>query len=76
MRLRKEKSRKDRAVEAIGSKAAGAKKAVTSSGAYKAVEGAPGARRVSLIVAGAAAAAFVAVKAVKSAGDGEQPASA
>jgi hypothetical protein len=76
MRLRKEKSRKDRAAEAIGSRVSSAKKAVTSTGAYKTAEGAPGVRRASLIVAGAAAAAFVAVKALKSGGDGEQPASA
>jgi hypothetical protein len=76
MKLRKEKSRKDKVTEAIGSRATSAKKAVTSSGPYKAVEGRPGVNRVSLIAAGAAGAAaatFAAVKAVKRGGDGEQP---
>ena len=78
MKLRKEKSRKDKVTDAIGSKAKSAKETVTTSGPYKAVEGTPGVNRVSLIAAGAAGAAgaaFAAVKVVKRGGD-EEPKSA
>jgi hypothetical protein len=81
MTLRRNKSKKARAADALGTylkfKAAGkaakgAKKAAKGTAAYQAAKRTPVIKRVPLIIAGAAAAAFVAFK-VKSSG-GEQPA--
>ena len=72
MNLRRRKSRKAQAADVLGSylklKAAGkaakgAKKAAKGTAAYQAAKRTPGIKRVPLIVAGTAAAAFVAAKA-------------
>jgi hypothetical protein len=82
MTLRRKKSRKSQAADALGTylkfKAAGkaakgAKKAAKGTAAYQVAKRTPIVKRVPLILAGAAAAAFVAVKAR---GGGDQPASA
>ena len=74
MTLRRRKSRRSQAVDVLGSylkvKAAGkaakgAKKAAKGPAAYQVAKRAPGVRRLPLIVAGAAAAALVAVKATR-----------
>jgi hypothetical protein len=81
MTLRRNKSKKARAADALGTylkfKAAGkaakgAKKAAKGTAAYQVAKRTPVVKRVPLILAGAAAAVFVAFK-VKSGGD-EQPA--
>jgi hypothetical protein len=72
MTLRRKKSRKAQAADALGTylkfktagKAAkGAKKAAKGTAAYQVAKRTPLVRRVPLIVAGAAAAVFVAMKA-------------
>jgi hypothetical protein len=72
MTLRRKKSRKSQAADLLGtylkvktaSKAAkGAKKAAKGTAAYQVAKRTPIVRRVPLILAGAAAAAFVAIKA-------------
>ena len=72
MTLRRKKSRKSQAADVLGtylkvkaaSKAAkGAKKAAKGTAAYQVAKRTPIVRRVPLILAGAAAAAFVAIKA-------------
>jgi hypothetical protein len=72
MTLRRKKSRKAQAADALGTylkleaagKAAkGAKKAAKGTAVYQAAKRTPIVRRVPLIVAGAAAAVFVAIKA-------------
>ena len=72
MTLRRKKSRKSQAADVLGtylkvkaaSKAAkGAKKAAKGTAAYQVAKRTPVVRRVPLVLAGAAAAAFVAVKA-------------
>ena len=72
MTLRRKKSRKAQAADALGTylkltaagKAAkGAKKAAKGTAAYQVAKRTPVVKRVPLIVAGAAAAAFVALKA-------------
>jgi hypothetical protein len=72
MTLRRKKSRKAQAADVLGSylklKAAGkaakgAKKAAKGTAAYQVAKRTPVVKRVPLIVAGAAAAAFVALKA-------------
>jgi hypothetical protein len=72
MTLRRKKSRKSQAADVLGtylkfkaaSKAAkGAKKAAKGTAAYQVAKRTPIVRRVPLVLAGAAAAAFVAVKA-------------
>lgn len=72
MTLRRKKSRKAQAADLLGtylkvkaaSKAAkGAKKAAKGTAAYQVAKRTPLVRRVPLVLAGAAAAAFVAVKA-------------
>jgi hypothetical protein len=72
MTLRRKKSRKAQAAEALGTylkfKAAGkaakgAKKAAKGTAAYQVAKRTPIVRRVPLIIAGAAAAVFVAMKA-------------
>jgi hypothetical protein len=82
MTLRRKKSRKAQAADALGTylkfKAAGkaakgAKKAAKGAGAYQVAKRTPVVKRLPLIVAGAAAAVFVAVKAR---GGGDQPAGA
>jgi len=82
MTLRRKKSRKAQAADALGTylklktagKAAkGAKKAAKGTAAYQVAKRTPLVRRIPLIVAGAAAAAFVAVK-VR--GGGDEPATA
>ena len=81
MNLRRKKSRKSQAVDLLGNyvkikaatKAAkGAKKAAKGTAAYQVAKRTPVVKRVPLILAGAAAAVFVAFK-VKGGGD-EQPA--
>ena len=81
MTLRRKKSRKSQAADLLGtylkfkaaSKAAkGAKKAAKGTAAYQVAKRTPFVKRVPLIVAGAAAATFVALK-LRSGGD-EQPA--
>jgi hypothetical protein len=71
MSLRRNKSKKARAADALGTyvkfKAAGkaakgAKKAAKGTAAYQVAKRTPVVKRVPLIVAGAAAAAFVALK--------------
>jgi hypothetical protein len=71
MTLRRNKSKKARAADALGTylklktagKAAkGAKKAAKGTAAYQVAKRTPVVKRVPLIVAGAAAAAFVALK--------------
>jgi hypothetical protein len=80
MKLRRTKSRKAQAADTLGTylkfksagKAAkGAKKAAKGTAAYQAAKRTPAVKRVPLIVAGAAAAAFVAIKAR---GGGGEPA--
>lgn len=82
MRIRRRKSRTAQAVEllgtylkleAAGKAAKGARKAAKGTAAYKAAKRTPAVRRVPLILAGAGAAIFVAMK-VR--GGGDQPASA
>ncbi len=72
MTLRRKKSRKSQAADLLGtylkvktaSKAAkGAKKAAKGTAAYQVAKRTPAVRRVPLVLAGAAAAAFVAIKA-------------
>jgi hypothetical protein len=72
MSLRRNKSRKARAADALGTylkfKAAGkaakgAKKAAKGTAAYQVAKRTPVVKRVPLVLAGAAAAAFVALKA-------------
>jgi hypothetical protein len=72
MKLRRTRSRKAQAVDLLGSylklktagKAAkGARKAAKGTAAYQVAKRTPLVRRVPLILAGAAAAAFVAIKA-------------
>jgi hypothetical protein len=82
MTLRRRKSRKSQAADLLGSylkfKAAGkaakgAKKAAKGTAAYQVAKRTPIVRRVPLIIAGAAAAVFVAAKAR---GGKDEPASA
>jgi hypothetical protein len=82
MTLRRKKSRKSRAADllgtylkfkAAGKAAKGAKKAAKGTAAYQAAKRTPIIKRVPLIVAGAAAALFVAAKAR---GGRDQPAGA
>jgi hypothetical protein len=82
MLLRRNKSKKARAADALGTylkfKAAGkaakgAKKAAKGTAAYQAAKRTPVVKRVPLILAGAAAAVFVAMKAR---GGRDQPAGA
>jgi hypothetical protein len=82
MRIRRRKSRKSQAADLLGSylklkaasKAAkGARKAAKGTAAYQVAKRTPVIRRVPLILAGAGAAAFVAMKARSGGG---QPASA
>jgi hypothetical protein len=81
MTLRRHKSKKARAADALGTylkfKAAGkaakgAKKAAKGTAAYQTAKRTPFVKRVPLILAGAAAAVFVALKVKGS--SGEQPA--
>lgn len=81
MTLRRRKSRKSQAadvlgtylkVKAAGKAAKGAKKAAKGTAAYQVAKRTPVVKRVPLIIAGAAAAMFVAFK-VRG-GGGEQPA--
>ena len=83
MTLRRKKSRKSQAVDALGnylkldaaSKAAkSAKKAAKGTAAYQVAKRPPISKRVSLIMAGAAAAVLVAVKA--RGGGGDEPTTA
>jgi len=83
MTLRRRKSRKSQAVDVLGSylkvKAAGkaakgAKKAAKGTAAYQVAKRTPGVRKLPLILAGAAAAVLVAVKATRRGGG--EPASA
>lgn len=83
MRIRRRKSRKSQAADLLGTylklKAAskatkGARKAAKGTAAYQVAKRTPFIRRVPLILAGAGAAAFVAIKARS--GGGNQPASA
>ncbi|HEY6692033.1 MAG TPA: hypothetical protein VI006_04235 [Solirubrobacteraceae bacterium] len=85
MTLRRRKSRKAQAADVLGTylkfKAAGkaakgAKKAATGTAVYQAAKRTPVVKKIPLFVAGAAAAAFVAVKALNYGGDSEQPAGA
>ena len=80
MTLRRNKSKKARAADALGTylkfKAAGkaakgAKKAAKGTAAYQVAKRTPVVKRVPLVIAGAAAAAFVALKLR---GGGDQPA--
>jgi len=82
MTLRRRKSRKAQAADALGTylkfKAAGkaakgAKKAAKGTAAYQVAKRTP-LRKVPLFVAGAAAAAFVAAKALNRGGGEQQPA--
>ena len=82
MTLRRRKSRKSQVADALGTylkfktagKAAkGAKKAAKGTAAYQAAKRTPIIKRVPLFIAGAAAAAFIAVKAR---GGRDQPAGA
>ena len=82
MRIRRRKSRKSRAAELLGtylklkaaSKAAkGARKAAKGIAAYQVAKRTPLIRRLPLVLAGAGAAVFVAIKAR---GGGDQPAGA
>jgi hypothetical protein len=84
MTLRRRKSKKAKAADAVGSylklraagKAAkGAKKAAKGTAAYQAAKRTPLVRRIPLIAAGAGVAAFVAAKLLRS-GDQGEPASA
>jgi len=84
MNIRRRKSRRARAADVLGtylkfkaaSKAAkGARKAAKGSAAYQVAKRTPFVKRIPLFLAGAAAAAFVAVKATRGGGDG-QPAGA
>ena len=89
MTLRRRKSRKAQAADVLGTylkfKAAGkaakgakkaAKKAAKGTAVYQAAKRTPVVKKIPLFVAGAAAAAFVAVKALNYGGDSEQPAGA
>jgi hypothetical protein len=85
MTLGRRKSRKSQAADVLGNylklKAAGkaakgAKKAAKGTAAYQVAKRTPMVKRLPLVVAGAAAATFVAVKALKHGGDSGQPASA
>ena len=85
MTLRRRKSRKAQAADVLGTylkfKAAGkaakgAKKAAKGTAVYQAAKRTPVVKKIPLFVAGAAAAAFVAVKALTYGGDSEQPAGA
>jgi hypothetical protein len=85
MTLRRRKSRKAQAADVLGTylkfKAAGkaakgAKKAAKGTAVYQAAKRTPVVEKIPLFVAGAAAAAFVAVKALNYGGDSEQPAGA
>jgi hypothetical protein len=80
MTLRRRKSRKAQAADVLGSylklkaasKAAkGAKKAAKGTAAYQVAKRTPVVRKLPLFVAGAAAAAFVAVKALNHGGEAE-----
>lgn len=82
MRIRRRKSRKSQAADLLGTylklktagKAAkGARKAAKGTAAYQVAKRTPLIRRVPLILAGAGAAVFVAMKAR---GGGDQPAAA
>ena len=82
MNLRRKKSRKAQAADVLGNylklKAAGkaakgARKAAKGTAAYQVAKRTPVVRRVPLVLAGTAAAVFVAVKAR---GGGDQPAGA
>jgi hypothetical protein len=84
MTLRRRKSKKAQAADLLGSylklKAAGkaakgAKKAAKGTAAYQAAKRTP-LKKAPLVVAGAAAAVFVAVKAVRRGGDQSAPAAA
>jgi hypothetical protein len=84
MTLRRRKSKKSQAADllgdyiklkAAGKAAKGAKKAAKGTAAYQVAKRTP-LKKLPLFVAGAAAAAFVAVKALNRGGDGGQPASA
>ena len=83
MKLRRNKSKKAQAADALGTylkfKAAGkaakgAKKAAKGTAAYQAAKRTPVVKRVPLIVAGAAATAAAAFVAVKARGGGGEPA--
>jgi hypothetical protein len=85
MTLRRRKSRKAQAADVLGTylkfKAAGkaakgAKKAAKGTAVYQAAKRTPVVKKIPLFVAGAAAAAFVAVKALNHGGDSGQPAGA
>ena len=85
MTLRRRKSRKAQAAnvlgtylkfKAAGKAAKGAKKAAKGTAVYQAAKRTPVVKKIPLFVAGAAAAAFVAVKALNYGGDSEQPAGA
>jgi hypothetical protein len=84
MTLRRRKSRKAQAADVLGTylklKAAGkaakgAKKAAKGTAAYQVAKRTPVVKRLPLIAAGAAAATFVAIKALNR-GDSSQPAGA
>jgi hypothetical protein len=84
MTLRRRKSKKAQAADllgdylklkAAGKAAKGAKKAAKGTAAYQAAKRTP-LKKVPLIAAGAAAAVFVAVKAVRRGGDQGAPAAA
>jgi hypothetical protein len=83
MKLRRSKSKKAQAADALGTylkfKAAGkaakgAKKAAKGTAAYQVAKRTPFVKRVPLILAGAAGAAAAAFVAVKARGGGGQPA--
>jgi hypothetical protein len=85
MTLRRRKSRKAQAADVLGTylkfKAAGkaakgAKKAAKGTAVYQAAKRTPVVKKIPLFVAGAAAATFVAVKALNHGGDSGQPANA
>jgi hypothetical protein len=85
MTLRRRKSKKAKAADLVGSyvklqaagKAAkGAKKAAKGTAAYQVAKRTPLVRRIPVIAAGAAVAAFVAAKLLRGGGDHGQPASA
>jgi hypothetical protein len=85
MTLRRRKSKKAKAADAVGSylklktagKAAkGAKKAAKGTAAYKVAKKTPMVRRIPLIAAGAGVIAVVAAKALRGGGNDEQPATA
>ena len=85
MKLRRRKSKKAKAADAVGSylklktagKAAkGAKKAAEGTAAYQVAKRTPLVRRIPVIAAGAGVAAFAAVKLLRGGGDDGQTASA